>query len=86
MTSKLPLLAAALALTVAAGGAFAQTAPAPAAAPAAASPAAPAAAPAKKAAKPRTAQSLECSKKADAANIHGKPRSAFMRKCKAGQA
>lgn len=81
MTSRLPLLAA-LALSLAAGGAYAQTAPAPAAAPAAPA----AAAPAKKAAKPRTAQSLECSKKADAANIHGKPRSAFMRKCKAGQA
>ena len=44
------------------------------------------AAPAKKAQKPRPAQSLECSKKADAANVHGKPRSAFMRKCKEGKA
>ena len=74
-------LAAALALSLSTGAAFAQ-----AAAPAApATAAAPAAAPAKKAQKPRTAQSLECSKKADAANIHGKPRSAFMRKCKEGK-
>ncbi|MGI3901073.1 MAG: PsiF family protein [Janthinobacterium lividum] len=80
MTSRLTLIAA-LALTLSASGAFAQ-----AAAPAAA-PAAPAMAPAAKAAqKPRTAQSLECSKKADTANVHGKPRSAFMRKCKSGKA
>lgn len=79
MTSRLTLIAA-LALSLSAGGAFAQAA-APAMAPAAG------AAPAmKKAQKPRTAQSLECSKKADAANVHGKPRSAFMRKCKAGKA
>ena len=37
-------------------------------------------------AKPRTAQSLECSKKADAANVHGGPRKSFMSKCKAGKA
>ncbi len=80
-------LAAALALSLSTGAAFAQTA-APAAAPATAPAAAPAtAAPAmKKGQKPRTAQSLECSKKADAANVHGKPRSAFMRKCKEGKA
>jgi psiF repeat-containing protein len=30
----------------------------------------------------RTAKSLECSKQADAKNVHGKPRKAFMRKCK----
>ncbi len=84
MISRLPLIALALSLT--AGGAFAQTA-APAAAPAAPAAAATPMAPmAKKAQKPRTAQSLECSKKADAANIHGKPRSAFMRKCKSGKA
>ncbi len=74
--------AAALALALSAGGALAQTA-APAAAPAMA----PAAgAPMTKGAKPRTAQSIECSRKADAQNIHGKPRSAFMRKCKVGKA
>ena len=66
------------------GAAFAQ---APAAAPAA--PAAPAAAPAAPAApaakmqKPRTAKSLDCSKQADAQNVHGKKlRKAFMSKCK----
>ena len=71
-------LAAALAFSLATGSAFAQTA----------APAAPAAAamPMKKAEKPRTAQSLECSKKADAANVHGKPRKAFMSKCKSGKA
>ncbi len=71
-------LAATLALALSAGGAFAQTA-APAMAPAAG-------APMMNGAKPRTAQSLECSKKADAQDIHGKPRSAFMRKCKVGKA
>ena len=86
MTSRLTLIAA-LALTLSAGASFAQTA-APAAAPAApaAAAATPAAPVAKKGQKPRTAQSLECSKKADAANVHGKPRSAFMRKCKSGKA
>ena len=71
-------LAAALALSLSAGGALAQAA-APAMAPAPG-------APMMKGAKPRTAQSIECSKKADAQNIHGKPRSAFMRKCKVGKA
>ena len=81
-------LAAALALSLATTSAFAQAAP-----PAPATPAVPAATPAmpatpmkKGAAKPRTAQSLECSKKADAANVHGKPRKTFMSKCKAGKA
>ena len=51
-----------------------------------AAPAPKAAAPAAKAApKERTAKSLECSKEADAKNIHGKPRKAFMRKCKKGE-
>jgi len=82
--SKLTLakaaLAGALALTLSAGGAVAQSA-APAAAPASTgSPMT------KKVEKPRTAQSLECSKKADAQNVHGKPRKAFMSKCKAGKA
>lgn len=83
MISRLPLFALALSLT--AGTAFAQTA-APAAPAAPTSAAAPMAPMAKKGQKPRTAQSLECSKKADAANVHGKPRSAFMRNCKAGKA
>ncbi len=78
MTNRLTL-AAALAFSLATGSAFAQTA----------TPAAcrrPAAMPMKKTEKPRTAQSLECSKKADAANVHGKPRKSFMSKCKSGKA
>jgi invasion protein IalB len=57
-----------------AGSALAQTA-APAAAPAAT-------APAKKAEKPRSAESLACSKEADDKNIHGKDRKKFMSQCK----
>ena len=76
MTKRLTL-AVALAFSLASGSAFAQTA----------TPAAPAATmPMKKTEKPRTAQSLECSKKADAANVHGKPRKSFMSKCKSGKA
>ena len=30
----------------------------------------------------RTAKSLECSKQADAKDVHGKPRKVFMRQCK----
>jgi hypothetical protein len=37
----------------------------------------------KKAQKPRTAASIECSKQADAQNVHGKARHSFMKKCKA---
>jgi psiF repeat len=33
-------------------------------------------------AKPRTAQSIECSKQADAKALHGKERKAFRAKCK----
>jgi hypothetical protein len=57
------------------GAAFAQS-PAPAA------PAAPSAPAAPKAQKPRSAKSLDCSKQADAQNLHGKPRHAFMSTCK----
>ncbi len=32
----------------------------------------------------RTAKSIECSQKADAQNLHGKPRKHFMRECKHG--
>ncbi len=82
MTSRFAFVAA-LALTLSTSASFAQTAaPAAPAAPAAAAPAPMA----KTGQKPRTAQSLECSKKADTANVHGKPRSAFMRKCKSGKA
>jgi hypothetical protein len=62
------------------GAAFAETA-----APAPAAPAAvPAAATAPKTQKPRSAKSLECSKQADSQSLHGKPRHAFMSKCKKG--
>ena len=37
---------------------------------------------AKAAPKPRTAASLQCSKDAEAKNVHGKPRKAFMSSCK----
>jgi hypothetical protein len=38
--------------------------------------------PAKKAEKPRTPESLACSKEADDKNIHGKDRKKFMSQCK----
>ena len=67
------LAAVAIASLFFAGSALAQgTAPA----------AAPAAAPAKKAEKPRTAESLACSKEADEKNLHGKDRKKFMSQCK----
>ena len=36
----------------------------------------------KKAEKPRTAESLQCSKDADAKSLHGKERKKFMSECK----
>ena len=36
----------------------------------------------KKMAKPRTAESLECSKEADGKSLHGKARKKFMSECK----
>ena len=57
--------------------AFAQTTP-----PATPAPAAKAAPAEKKAAKPRTAESLECSKEADTKGVHGKERKKFMSECK----
>ena len=66
--------ATALASFVLMGGAFAQTA-APAAKDAA--PAATAKAP-----KPHTAESIECSKEADAKGLHGKERKKFRSECK----
>lgn len=45
---------------------------------------APSAKPAAAAAKPRSAKSMECSKEADAKNLHGKPRKKFMSTCKKG--
>lgn len=69
--------ATALASLLLMGGAFAQTA-APAAKDAA--PKAESKAPAEK--KPRTAESLECSKEADAKGLHGKERKKFRSECK----
>jgi hypothetical protein len=60
------------------GAAMAQTA-APAATPAAS--AKKVAAPAKKAQAPRSAESIACSKEADAQKLTGKPRKAFRSKC-----
>ncbi|MVT70414.1 phosphate starvation-inducible protein PsiF [Bradyrhizobium pachyrhizi] len=69
--------ATALASLLLMGGAFAQTA-APAAKDAA--PKAETKAPAEK--KQRTAESLECSKEADAKGLHGKERKKFRSECK----
>ena len=55
------------------GAAFADTAPAPA-------PAKPAAAPVA-----HSAQSIECSKEADAKGLHGKERKKFRAECKKGK-
>jgi hypothetical protein len=57
--------------------AFAQTT-----APAAPAPATKMAPAEKKAEKPRTAESLQCSKDADAKSLHGKERKKFMSECK----
>ena len=84
MIKRVLSLTAALALSLAVSTTFAEAATAAAPAAPAMAPAATPGTPAMK--KPRTAQSLECSKKADAANVHGKPRKAFMSKCKAGKA
>ena len=54
---------------------FAQTTAAPAAK-------SDAAAPAAKTSKPRSAESLECSKEADAKGLHGKERKKFRSECK----
>jgi len=59
-----------------ASSAFAQTTTAPATSTPAAT------TPAKKAEKPRTPESLACSKEADDKNIHGKDRKKFMSQCK----
>jgi psiF repeat len=63
------------------GAALAQS-PAPAAPTAPAAPSAPAAPASPKTQKPRSAKSLDCSKQADSQSLHGKPRHAFMSKCK----
>ena len=69
--------ATALASLLLMGGAFAQTA-----APAAKEAAPKADAKMAKEAKPRTAESLECSKQADAKGLHGKERKKFRSECK----
>ena len=69
--------AIALASLLLTGSAFAQ-----ATAPATTTPAAKATPAEKKAEKPRTAASLECSKEADAKNVHGKERKKLMSECK----
>ncbi|MGY3585741.1 hypothetical protein ACVIGB_005202 [Bradyrhizobium sp. USDA 4341] len=69
--------ATALASLLLVGGAFAQTA-----APAAKEAAPKADGKMAKEAKPRTAESLECSKEADAKGLHGKERKKFRSECK----
>jgi psiF repeat len=78
MTLSSRVAATAVASLLLMGSAFAQT-PAPATTPAPAATAAPAA---KKADKPRSAESLECSKQADAKGLHGKDRKKFRSECK----
>ncbi len=80
MTLSSRAAAAAFASLFLISSAFAQTATP--AAPAPAAKAAPAAPAEKKAEKPRTAASLECSKEADAKDVHGKDRKKFMSECK----
>ena len=77
MTISKLATATALASLLLVGGAFAQTA-----APAAKDAAPKADAKMAKEAKPRTAESLECSKEADAKGLHGKERKKFRSECK----
>ncbi|MBV9568725.1 MAG: phosphate starvation-inducible protein PsiF [Hyphomicrobiales bacterium] len=83
MPTSLLKYAAAAAISLGASLALAQTT-----APNPASPAAKSAAtaPAKATAKPRSALSQECSKKADAQGLHGKARKKFRSACKRGKA
>jgi hypothetical protein len=75
--------AAALSVFVS-GGAFAFDAAAPDDATAASNSMKPHTTPASEAAGARSAKSIECSQKADAQNLHGKPRKHFMHDCKHG--
>ncbi len=77
MTISSRLAAAAIASFFLVGSAFAQGTT-----PATPAPAAKAAPAEKKAEKPRTAESLQCSKDADGKGIHGKERKKFMSECK----
>jgi len=80
MTIASRVAVAALASLLLAGTAFAQTAPATKTdTKAKTETMAPAD---KKEAKPRTAESIECSKEADAKDVHGKARKKFLSKCK----
>jgi hypothetical protein len=81
MTLSSRAAATAFATLLLMSSAFAQTpaTPAPGATPA---PAATAAPKEKKANNPQSPASLECSKEAEAKDIHGKDRHKFMRKCK----
>jgi hypothetical protein len=84
MTISSRAAAAALASLFLASSAFAQTTTAPSTSTPAAT------APAKKAEKPRSPESLECSKQADEKGLHGKERKKFrsdcMKEAKAGAA
>jgi hypothetical protein len=77
MTISSRVAATAVASLFLISSAFAQTT-----APATPAPAAKAAPAEKKAEKPRTAESLQCSKDADAKSLHGKERKKFMSECK----
>ena len=79
------VLVATLAAALSFSGAFAQTATSPPpASPQKSDTATPKATAPKSgvAAKPRTAQSIECSRKADAQGLHGKARKSFRATCK----
>ena len=82
--------AAALSLALAGGASAFEASDDATQAPSSAAPSAKAPAPAKPApgaggAAERTARSIECSQKADAQGLHGKPRKHFMRDCKHGR-
>jgi hypothetical protein len=77
MTISSRLAATAFASLFLISSAFAQTT-----APATPAPATKMAPAEKKAEKPRTAESLQCSKDADAKSLHGKERKKFMSECK----
>ena len=73
MTLSSRAVTAAFACLLLASTALAQTATAPAAAPATAAP--------KKAEKPKSPESIECSKQADEKGLHGKERKKFRSDC-----
>jgi hypothetical protein len=75
--------AAALAVFIS-GGAFAFDAAAPDDSPGASNSMKPHMTPGSEDAGARSAKSIECSQKADAQNLHGKPRKHFMHECKHG--